>query len=110
MITLDVDLEALLHGIVYLEAINPIEGDEALTEKLENTYGFQELEVSPNKELLYLNHALIAGGKELDWLTNIARIFKGSYSVPKLGIENAPLFKVFEALRSKYEEAVAAQV
>jgi hypothetical protein len=110
MITLDVDLEALLHGIVYLEALNNIEGDELLTEEIENKYGFQELEVSPRMELLYLRHALIAGEEELDWLVNAAKIFKGTYSVPQLKIENVPLYKVFEALKDKFQHAATAQV
>jgi hypothetical protein len=98
MITLNVDLDALLHGIVYLEAVSPVEGDEELSEEIENKYGFHELEVSSNGELLYLNHALIAGEKELEWLINAAKIFRGSYSVPKLGIKNASLQEVLKAL------------
>jgi len=110
MITLDADLEALLHGIVYLEATNEVEGDEELTEEIENRYGFQELEVSPKKELLYLNHALIAGEKEWEWLIERSKVFKGIYSVPKLGLKNVPLYKVFEALKTKYQEALTAKV
>lgn len=110
MITLDVDLETLLHGIIYLEAVGNIEGDEALTEEMENRYGFQELEVSPNKELLYLNHALIAGEKEWDWLIKRSKVFRGTYSVPKLGLKNVPLYKVFEALKAKYQEALTVKV
>ena len=99
MILLDIDLEALLHGVVRLEALNDLEGDEKLSETFEENYGFQELEVSPKGELLFLNHALIGGKEEFDWLIETSKVFKGRYSVPKLGIENAPLYEVLEKLK-----------
>ncbi|GEM_PF-3413926 len=104
MIKLHLDLEALKKGFVYLEAENEIEWDEQLTEEFENKYGFQEIEVSPNRELLYLNHALLGGEKELNWLMEKARIFKGVYSVPELGLEKASLRKVFGEIKRKYLE------
>ena len=48
-----------MHRILYIEAIDPIEGDEKLSEELENKYGFQKLEVSPNEELLFRYQSLI---------------------------------------------------
>ena len=99
MILLEVDLEALLHGIVRLEALNDLEGDEELSEAWEDEYGFQELEVSPEGELLFLNHVLIGGLEEFDWLIEASKIFKGRYSVPELEIENVPLYVVLRKLR-----------
>ena len=99
MILLEVDLEALLHGIVRLEALNDLEGDEELSEAWEDKYGFQELEVSPKGELLFLNHTLIGGEKEFDWLIKTSKVFKGRYSVPEWGIENVPLYVVLRKLK-----------
>ena len=99
MILLNVDFEALLHGIVRLEALNDLEGDEELSEAWEDEYGFQELEVSPKGELLFLNHALIGGEEEFDWLIKASKVFKGRYSVPELGLEDVSLQTVLRDLR-----------
>ena len=100
MIKLWIDEEALGHGIITLEAETEEEGDFNLSEELEYTTGIQELEVSKDRKLLFLNHALIADpDQELDFLISQAKHFKGTYDLPQLGLENLTLEEVFRAIK-----------
>lgn len=100
MIKLWIDEEALGHGIITLDADVEKEGDFRLSEDMEYKTGVQELEVSENKELLFLNHALIGDPEEeLDFLIKQAKHFRGRYDLPQLGLENLTLEEVFKAIK-----------
>ena len=99
-IKLLIDEEALGHGYLVLEADSNLETDEALSEEIEEELGLQFLEVSPNRELLFLDHGFVGDpDQELDFLISQAKRFKGTYDLPQLGLKNLTLEEVFRAIK-----------
>jgi len=95
-----IDEEALGHGYLVLEAENDIPTDENLSEKIEEDTGLQFLEISPNKELVFLDQGFVGDPEEeLDFLIKQAKHFRGRYDLPQLGLENLTLEEVFKAIK-----------